>query len=219
MKNRKINCHCEPIRVWQPHKIASHTFAMTGETGRSMVEMLGVLAIIGVLSVAGIAGYTNAMRSYRTNEIVNAISTLYVMGMTQNQGQGTGKLEYSSIGTNPSGATLVYENKAITATITDENDCKMVKNKLGDKAGECTATTGAYTLSVSFGETTSSTPDNEENCIQAGKYWLGPNKSENYLYDQFGCYDSEDDVSKKCQGFNSSWWQSCVDHICECQNE
>ncbi len=35
MKNRKINCHCEPIRVWQSHEIASHTFAMTGECGRS----------------------------------------------------------------------------------------------------------------------------------------------------------------------------------------
>lgn len=44
------------------------------ESGRSMVEMLGVLAIIGVLSVGGIAGYTMAMKKYRVNEAVHAIS-------------------------------------------------------------------------------------------------------------------------------------------------
>ena len=124
-----------------------------GESGRSMVEMLGVLAIIGVLSVAGIAGYTTAMRSYRTNEIVNAASMLYVMGMATNKGEGTGTLNYSDIATNPSGATLSYNaDKTITINITDADDCAMVKNKLGDKAtGDCpniTVTLGEMTTSI-----------------------------------------------------------------------
>ena len=59
----------------------------TNETGRSMVEMLGVLAIIGVLSIGGIAGYTQAMRRYRANEILNAISMLAVTAKTRTSGE------------------------------------------------------------------------------------------------------------------------------------
>ena len=55
----------------------------TNESGRSMVEMLGVLAIIGVLSIGGIAGYTQAMRRYRANEVLNAISMLAVTAKTR----------------------------------------------------------------------------------------------------------------------------------------
>ena len=122
----------------------------TNETGRSMVEMLGVLAIIGVLSVAGIAGYTTAMRSYKANEIVNASSMLYMMGMGQNKGEGTGELAYSAIGTNPSGATLVYSNKTITITFTDTALCPQVKNKLGSKVTTdgCSATPCALTVTL-----------------------------------------------------------------------
>ena len=58
----------------------------TNETGRSMVEMLGVLAIIGVLSIGGIAGYTQAMRRYRANEMLNAISMLAVTAKTRTSG-------------------------------------------------------------------------------------------------------------------------------------
>ena len=109
-----------------------------------MVEMLGVLAIIGVLSVAGIAGYTTAMRSYRTNEIVNAASQLYVLAMAQNAGNGpSANVAYTAVGgTNPSGvSTLEYDKdaKSITITFTDPNDCTMALNKLGDKAtADCT---------------------------------------------------------------------------------
>ena len=59
----------------------------TNESGRSMVEMLGVLAIIGVLSIGGIAGYTQAMRRYRANEILNAISMLAVTAKTRTSGE------------------------------------------------------------------------------------------------------------------------------------
>ena len=48
------------------------------ESGRSMVEMLGVLAIIGVLSVGGIAGYTQAMRKYRANNLIDCASKFSV---------------------------------------------------------------------------------------------------------------------------------------------
>ena len=81
------------------------------ETGRSMIEMLGVLAIIGVLSVGGIAGYTTAMRSHRANEIIHGASMLYMMGMSQNGGEGNGNLEFStSIGDVPSGANQITYN-------------------------------------------------------------------------------------------------------------
>ena len=59
------------------------------ESGRSMVEMLGVLAIIGVLSVMGIAGYTQAMKKYKANEILNTASMMAVIAKSANGGQGT----------------------------------------------------------------------------------------------------------------------------------
>lgn len=135
-----------------------------GESGRSMVEMLGVLAVIGVLSVAGIAGYTTAMRSYRTNEIVNAASMLYVMAMAQNAGNGpTANVGYTDVGgsSNPSGVSaLEYnkDNKSITITFTDPDDCTMAANKLGDKAGECSE----GSLVVTFEETKNTIPSDAE---------------------------------------------------------
>ena len=132
----------------------------TNEAGRSMVEMLGVLAIIGVLSVAGISGYTTAMRSYRTNEVVNAASMLYIAAMSQNAGNGpSADVNYSDIDDRHlSGVdTLQYskDNKNITLTFTDENDCKMALNKLGNKAsGNCSSS--PYTLTVTFSESSNS---------------------------------------------------------------
>ena len=134
-KENNITCHAELVSASQ--------------TGRSMVEMLGVLAIIGVLSVGGIAGYTSAMRQYRANEIVNATSMLYMMGASQNQGNGDKQMLYSgALGTVPSGVSEITYNadKTITLAFTDTDVCPLVKNKLGDKAtGECP------TLTVTFG--------------------------------------------------------------------
>ena len=152
-----------------------------------MVEMLGVLAVIGVLSVAGIAGYNAAMQSYRTNEILNATSMFYVLAMSQNQGNGPSeKIDYSKVGgTNPSGATLEYENNAITITFNDAKDCTMAKNKLGDKATDDCAN---KKLKVSFGETTSATEDPEpiggESCEVAGQQRC--NYTEKTLYECSG---------------------------------
>ena len=134
---------------------------MTGssEHGRSMVEMLGVLAVIGVLSVAGIAGYTTAMRSYRTNEILNEASKLYILAMAQSAGNGptgTNPVGYSSVGgTNPSGVdSLNYDptSKQITIAFKDPNDCTMALNKLGDKASANTCSEATATITVNFGE-------------------------------------------------------------------
>ena len=47
------------------------------QCGRSMIEMLGVLAIIGVLSVGGIAGYSKAMMKFKTNTLLQQISTIF----------------------------------------------------------------------------------------------------------------------------------------------
>ena len=127
------------------------------ETGRSMIEMLGVLAIIGVLSVGGIAGYTTAMRSYKANEIVNATSMLYTMGLASNGGEGDAtNLTYTgSIGASLSALKeITYNNGAIIVEITEDAVCNQVKTKLGDKAtGDCsTQTNGAYSLTVTLGE-------------------------------------------------------------------
>ena len=46
------------------------------QCGRSMIEMLGVLAIIGVLSVGGISGYSKAMMKFKTNTLLQQISTI-----------------------------------------------------------------------------------------------------------------------------------------------
>ena len=125
------------------------------ESGRSMVEMLGVLAIIGVLSVGGIAGYTTAMRSYKANEIVNATSMLYMLGLSSNAGAGTATLTYTgSIGGSLSALhEISYNAGAISIQIDDDAVCNQVQTKLGSKAtGSCSEKTGGYyVLNVTFG--------------------------------------------------------------------
>ena len=190
-----------------------------GEHGRSMVEMLGVLAIIGVLSVAGIAGYTNAMRNYRANEIVNAVAKLYVLGQAQNQGNGDQELPYTTIDTKlPSGVSALKYNadKSISITITDEDDYAIVKNKLGDKASKDTSGSN-YSLKIGFEEPTG-TENTKESCIAEGKYWLEPS-NDDYREHQSGCYDSTDDVFEEC--LRGRWVDrdSCDNHVCECISE
>ena len=163
-KNFKLKsiCHSEEALATEESFNRFFAFAQNdGESGRSMVEMLGVLAVIGVLSVAGIAGYSIAMRSYRTNEIINAASMLYVLASTQNAGNGpTNNVAYTDFGkSNPSGvSTLQYnkDEKTITMTFTYTDDCTTAKNKLGDKAsGDCPTLT--VTLENTTGEGTSCT--------------------------------------------------------------
>ena len=170
------------------------------QAGRSMVEMLGVLAVIGVLSVAGIAGYTSAMRQYKANEIVNATSVLYIMAQSQKQGQGD-NMNYTSIGAAPTGTSQIsYDNttKAITITFTDDTLCPSVKNKLGDKAGECTV----GSLIVTFGET-ASTPvvdlsdlNTSVKCEAAGYYWL---QTDPTCSEFFTCYHSRSEAIAVCE--------------------
>ena len=61
------------------------------QRGRSMIEMLGVLAIVGVLSVAGIAGYSKAMAKYKTNKLIDQVSTVAANVRTTFAGQGNYK--------------------------------------------------------------------------------------------------------------------------------
>lgn len=61
----------------------------TEQSGRSMIEMLGVLAIVGVLSVAGIAGYSKAMAKFKTNKLVDQITSLSSSVRTMFSGVGT----------------------------------------------------------------------------------------------------------------------------------
>ena len=179
------------------------------EQGRSMVEMLGVLAVIGVLSVAGITGYTSAMNQHKANEIVNATSVLYMMAQSQKQGQGD-NMNYTSIGAAPTGTSqIAYDNttKAITITFTDAELCPLVKNKLGDKAGEC----NEGSLTVNFGET-ASTPlvdlsgMSESECEAGEYYWMYGDASctSNTGLDE-GCYHSPSEAKTLCENV-----QGCV---------
>ena len=170
------------------HYGSRNKFGMTNESGRSMIEMLGVLAIIGVLSVGGIAGYTTAMRSYKANEIINATSMLYMMGLAQNAGEGTGTLKYTeTIGASLSDLSeITYANKQLTVAITDEAVCNQVLTKLGSKAsGSCsTKTKGYYALTVMLGESSEPTYSDEDQgkpCTSG--YFCDPNFG-NYVY---GC--------------------------------
>ena len=112
----------------------------TNETGRSMVEMLGVLAIIGVLSIGGIAGYTQAMRRYRANEILNAISMLAVTAKTRTSTESVGYLEAYPGSTKMTGlqsldktdfyATIDPTDGKVNVYVTfdSEPDCNAVKS-------------------------------------------------------------------------------------------
>ena len=64
---------------------------VSNQSGRSMIEMLGVLAIVGVLSVAGIAGYSKAMAKYKTNKLIDQVSTVAANVRTTFAGQGNYK--------------------------------------------------------------------------------------------------------------------------------
>ena len=193
------------------------------ENGRSMVEMLGVLAIVGVLSVGGIAGYTSAMRSYRANEIVNATSMLFMLGLAQNAGEGTGTLEYSSVaGQLPSGCggiTYKGDKATLDVNIEDETICKQVKTKLGDKAGDCTAATTpatGYNLTVTLGESSGvgtvpiiydflkDDPD-YNSCLEDGG-------TDAYC----GCMIDFDDDHETCSDFSSCIASGRSFNYCEC---
>ena len=63
----------------------------SNQSGRSMIEMLGVLAIVGVLSVAGIAGYSKAMAKYKTNKLIDQVSTIVANTKTKFVAQGNYK--------------------------------------------------------------------------------------------------------------------------------
>jgi len=124
----------------------------TNESGRSMVEMLGVLAIIGVLSIGGIAGYTQAMRRYRANEMLNAISMLAVTAKTRTAGgvvqyvdayPGAASITGMTISSSDSGSTTCGTSSnfcadttastgvvTVYAKISTEDDCKALKSMI-----------------------------------------------------------------------------------------
>ena len=155
----------------------------TNESGRSMVEMLGVLAIIGVLSVMGIAGYTQAMKSHRANEIVNATAICYMLGMAQNAGSGGTAMTYTPKPEGVSSIKFTTQNKIEIDGIADEALCKQIKGKIGDDkvSGDCSS---PYKLTVTFGDAGSGI--NEEDpakdciteacCDENGGEWMCANE-------------------------------------------
>ena len=183
------------------------------EQGRSMVEMLGVLAIIGVLSVGGIAGYTTAMRSHRANEIVNATSMAYMLGISQNAGAGGVLMTYTPTPDGVSSITFQTNNQIEINGIEDPALCAQVKNKLGDKATEC-PNASPYKLTVTLGDVrTPSNPIPAPNgdCSTNGKYVCLNNEvyvcsGGKWVYDQGcdgDCYEEgtiEDSAGGCCPG-------------------
>ena len=154
MRIKKVKSMCHPEALAKGSCEILH--CVQNESGRSMVEMLGVLAVIGVLSVAGISGYSVAMRSHRANEAINAASMLYISALAKEAATGITSASYTAeFGNAPSGISEIgYSGGAISITFSDQTLCTQVKNKLGDKAGEC----NAGTLKVTFGETCRTNP-------------------------------------------------------------
>ena len=68
---------------------------ISNQSGRSMIEMLGVLAIVGVLSIAGIAGYSKAMAKYKTNRLIDQISTVVSYTQTRFAAHGNYNSPYT----------------------------------------------------------------------------------------------------------------------------
>jgi len=142
----------------------------TNESGRSMVEMLGVLAIIGVLSIGGIAGYTQAMRRYRANEILNAISMLAVTAKTRTVSDAvnfidaypgatrlTGLADYVSTAPSSFRAETAVSTGVTTVYVEfdSDSDCKAVKSMVQGtslmdwNSGECSSSALSATIIVS----------------------------------------------------------------------
>ena len=163
-QNDKILRNLE--RSERSHKTFRSFHSLQAEYGRSMVEMLGVLAIIGVISIGGIAGYNFAMKSYRTNEIINSATLLSVMGISQNGGSGTGSLEcVTTLGSLPPETTaMTYASGVVNITIPDISYCQEVKKKIGTtgaiSAGDCIEAEGGYALTLTY--TNAGTPGTDE---------------------------------------------------------
>ena len=98
------------------------------ESGRSMVEMLGVLAIIGVLSVGGIAGYTQAMKKYRANNLVDCISKVSIAAQVAPTGA-----------TDPTSSTWCTESNYGGGTVTGAVGTGAISFSGNFTSGVCTA--------------------------------------------------------------------------------
>lgn len=48
----------------------------SSQDGRSLIEMLGVLGIIGVLSLGGLVGYSKALGMFKTQKIMEQVSSI-----------------------------------------------------------------------------------------------------------------------------------------------
>ena len=133
-KNLKSTCHCEGFSPWQSGEIASHSFAMTEQRGRSMVEILGVLAVIGVLSVAGIAGYSNAINKHRANELLNEASKrAAIVAMQVASGKNSNQLSVAEFGDNAWNVTTagLTNQFGIVSPSVGMDVCKQVVNSVG----------------------------------------------------------------------------------------
>ena len=97
------------------------------QSGRSMIEMLGVLAIVGVLSVAGIAGYSKAMAKYKTNKVVDQISSLVANIRTTFAAHGN----YKGLSKSSAYKLGIYPEDMVKSCNTDGYNPQCMKNAFG----------------------------------------------------------------------------------------
>ena len=100
---------------------------ISNQSGRSMIEMLGVLAIVGVLSVAGIAGYSKAMAKYKTNKLIDQVSTVAANVRTTFAGQGN----YDGLATEQAYKLGIYPEEIAKGCDTDGYSPGCLKNAFG----------------------------------------------------------------------------------------
>lgn len=103
---------------------------ISDQSGRSMIEMLGVLAIVGVLSIAGIAGYSKAMAKYKTNRLIDQLSTIATNIKTTFAGQGN----YKGLNTETAYNLGVFPEETVKDCANGFND-QCVRNVLGGNFG------------------------------------------------------------------------------------
>jgi len=120
----------------------------TEQSGRSMIEMLGVLAIVGVLSVAGIAGYSKAMAKFKTNKLVDQITSLSSSVRTMFSGAGT----YAGLNTTSAyNLGLIPEDATKTCGSTFSTGCVIhaLNGSLDVQAATTTNTNDTFKITIS----------------------------------------------------------------------
>ncbi len=136
-----ITRHCEEsMATWQSDEIASHSFVMAQESGRTLVETLGTLAIMGILTVAGVAAYNSAMNRYRANTLINEAQkrAVVVAGQIGFNGREPSLTEFEPYNKTSAGefgnvtTEGLYKQFGIQVSGVKKSVCQNILNTLGE---------------------------------------------------------------------------------------